>query len=310
MSHSTPRLSLCLGLLTAALVGAGCGASDPGDPSAPAPGAHDAAAPALGQPLASLRLADGAQVDFYEPEAGRVLVIASGALQIDRRVEPSALYQRLSGQPAPAALVQAETRAALARAPARAALSPAPAAAAARAAGAARAAAAARAQCDLRHVGGGARCRWRHRGTEGRGARTARGRRRAARAQVPARSRPRRARGRTRPALRRLPAHRRLALRDGPLLEGLRPGGKTDLVKAANATTQVAGGRALCVILSDLLDPAGALAGAAVPWSRWSRAAAALTCDRRANSSTSARLSPHLAAMSSEAMPWDTRPSG
>lgn len=46
------------------------------------------------------------------------------------------------------------------------------------------------------------------------------------------------------------------------LLEGLRPGGKTDLVKAANATTQVAGGRALCVILSDLLDPAGALAGA------------------------------------------------
>ena len=45
---------------------------------------HDAAAPALGQPLASLRLADGAQVDFYEPEAGRVLVIASGALQIGR----------------------------------------------------------------------------------------------------------------------------------------------------------------------------------------------------------------------------------
>ncbi|MEO7331367.1 MAG: hypothetical protein ABI193_22515, partial [Minicystis sp.] len=46
------------------------------------------------------------------------------------------------------------------------------------------------------------------------------------------------------------------------LLDGLRAGGHTDLVKAASVTTQVAGGRALCVILSDLLDPAGALAGA------------------------------------------------
>jgi uncharacterized protein (DUF58 family) len=46
------------------------------------------------------------------------------------------------------------------------------------------------------------------------------------------------------------------------LLDGLEAGGETDLARAAAAVSGAAGGRALCVILSDLLDPAGALAGA------------------------------------------------
>jgi uncharacterized protein (DUF58 family) len=46
------------------------------------------------------------------------------------------------------------------------------------------------------------------------------------------------------------------------LLDGLAPGGATDLAALVAATTSAAGGRALCVILSDLFDPAGALAGA------------------------------------------------
>jgi|HubBroStandDraft_6_1064221.scaffolds.fasta_scaffold90518_2 uncharacterized protein (DUF58 family) len=45
-------------------------------------------------------------------------------------------------------------------------------------------------------------------------------------------------------------------------LEELEAGGKTDLQGAAPAIAGAAGGRALCVILSDMLDPAGALAGA------------------------------------------------
>jgi uncharacterized protein (DUF58 family) len=45
-------------------------------------------------------------------------------------------------------------------------------------------------------------------------------------------------------------------------LEGLAPAGGTDLAGAAGAVTGAVGGRALCVIVSDLLDPAGALAGA------------------------------------------------
>ncbi len=51
-------------------------------------------------------------------------------------------------------------------------------------------------------------------------------------------------------------------------LEGLAPGGGTDLAAAAGAVTGAAGGRALCVIVSDLLDPAGALAGARAVRSR------------------------------------------
>jgi uncharacterized protein (DUF58 family) len=47
-----------------------------------------------------------------------------------------------------------------------------------------------------------------------------------------------------------------------PFLESLTPAGKTDLAGAAGAVTSAAGGRALCVLVSDLLDPAGALAGA------------------------------------------------
>jgi len=46
------------------------------------------------------------------------------------------------------------------------------------------------------------------------------------------------------------------------LLDGLAARGQTDLAGLATAATAAAGGRALCVILSDLLDPAGALAGA------------------------------------------------
>lgn len=46
------------------------------------------------------------------------------------------------------------------------------------------------------------------------------------------------------------------------LLDGLVARGQTDLAGLATAATAAAGGRALCVILSDLLDPAGALAGA------------------------------------------------
>jgi uncharacterized protein (DUF58 family) len=45
-------------------------------------------------------------------------------------------------------------------------------------------------------------------------------------------------------------------------LDALSAGGATDLSCAASAATHAAGGRALCVILSDLLDHAGALAGA------------------------------------------------
>ena len=47
-----------------------------------------------------------------------------------------------------------------------------------------------------------------------------------------------------------------------PFLEGLTASGTTDLASAAGAVTSAAGGRALCVLVSDLLDPAGALAGA------------------------------------------------
>jgi uncharacterized protein (DUF58 family) len=45
-------------------------------------------------------------------------------------------------------------------------------------------------------------------------------------------------------------------------LDALQGGGATDVAGAAAAVTGAAGGRALCVILGDLLDPAGALAGA------------------------------------------------
>jgi uncharacterized protein (DUF58 family) len=53
-----------------------------------------------------------------------------------------------------------------------------------------------------------------------------------------------------------------------PFLEGLMPAGGTDLAAAAAAVTGAAGGRALCVLVSDLLDPAGALAGARAVRSR------------------------------------------
>ncbi len=46
------------------------------------------------------------------------------------------------------------------------------------------------------------------------------------------------------------------------MLDELGAEGTTDLSAAAAAATHAAGGRALCVILGDLLDPAGALAGA------------------------------------------------
>ncbi len=61
----------------------------------------------------------------------------------------------------------------------------------------------------------------------------------------------------TRAATGRLGLSRTLAM-----LDALRAGGRTDLAGAALAASKAAGGRALCLILSDLLDPAGALAGA------------------------------------------------
>lgn len=45
-------------------------------------------------------------------------------------------------------------------------------------------------------------------------------------------------------------------------LDALEGGGKTDVARAAPAVAGAAGGRALCVILGDLLDPEGPLAGA------------------------------------------------
>ena len=46
------------------------------------------------------------------------------------------------------------------------------------------------------------------------------------------------------------------------MLDSLEAAGKTDLACAASAATHAAGGRALCVILSDFFDVAGALRGA------------------------------------------------
>jgi uncharacterized protein (DUF58 family) len=46
------------------------------------------------------------------------------------------------------------------------------------------------------------------------------------------------------------------------LLDRLKPGGRTDLAAAATAATSSAGGRALCVLISDFFDPKGALCGA------------------------------------------------
>jgi uncharacterized protein (DUF58 family) len=45
-------------------------------------------------------------------------------------------------------------------------------------------------------------------------------------------------------------------------LESITAGGRTDVAACAAAVASAAGGRALCVILGDLLDPAGSLAGA------------------------------------------------
>lgn len=45
-------------------------------------------------------------------------------------------------------------------------------------------------------------------------------------------------------------------------LDALEGGGETDVASAAGAVASAAGGRALSVILGDMLDPAGALAGA------------------------------------------------
>ncbi|MFT3772341.1 MAG: DUF58 domain-containing protein [Minicystis sp.] len=45
-------------------------------------------------------------------------------------------------------------------------------------------------------------------------------------------------------------------------LDALEAGGETDVARAAASVAGAVGGRALCVILGDMLDPAGALAGA------------------------------------------------
>lgn len=102
---------LLLGALSLAMGLGGCGAPEAEAPQTPA---VEAAASAVPNLVASLRLQDGTQVDFHEPVAGHVIVIASAALpQLEGKIAPVALYESLSGTPAPVALVQAAERAAL-----------------------------------------------------------------------------------------------------------------------------------------------------------------------------------------------------
>lgn len=67
--------------------------------------------------------------------------------------------------------------------------------------------------------------------------------------------------GRPGEALRSM-AGRRTLPRFLAMLDQLAAGGPTDLARAATTATACAGGRGLCVILSDLFDPRGAISGA------------------------------------------------
>ncbi|WP_441285836.1 hypothetical protein ACSRUE_25340 [Sorangium sp. KYC3313] len=77
-------------------------------------------------PITSLQLSSGAEVHFYEPEEGRVLAFTTGELaESMERLPPVALYEALSRQVAPPALIAAQARmdaARLARGPRRAAI--------------------------------------------------------------------------------------------------------------------------------------------------------------------------------------------
>ena len=67
--------------------------------------------------------------------------------------------------------------------------------------------------------------------------------------------------GDPREALRSMSSRRALP-RFLAMLDGLRARGETDLAAVAAAATACAGGRGLCVFISDFFDPGGALAGA------------------------------------------------
>ncbi|WP_437836066.1 hypothetical protein [Sorangium sp. So ce1153] len=79
-------------------------------------------------PIASLHLANGAEVHFYEPEEGRVLGFTRGDIPESlERLPPVALYEALSREAAPPALIAAQQRmdaGRLARGPRRAATEP------------------------------------------------------------------------------------------------------------------------------------------------------------------------------------------
>ncbi|WP_438031418.1 hypothetical protein [Sorangium sp. So ce204] len=62
-------------------------------------------------PITSLQLSNGAEVHFYEPEEGRVLAFTTGEIDESmERLAPVALYEALSRQVAPPALIAAQER--------------------------------------------------------------------------------------------------------------------------------------------------------------------------------------------------------
>jgi hypothetical protein len=78
--------------------------------------ATEATEPRRPEPIATLRLGNGVEGAFYEPSAGGLMaVIKSGVdTEIDARIDglaPLAIYERLAGSPAPAALRDAQARA-------------------------------------------------------------------------------------------------------------------------------------------------------------------------------------------------------
>ncbi|WP_437961734.1 hypothetical protein WME76_20245 [Sorangium sp. So ce119] len=62
-------------------------------------------------PITSLRLEDGAEIRFFEPEEGSVIIVSTGeVLEALKGQPPVALYEALSGQAAPPALIAAQAR--------------------------------------------------------------------------------------------------------------------------------------------------------------------------------------------------------
>ena len=71
--------------------------------------------PSRSGPLTTLNLANGAEIDFYEPIRGELLVAMKGDLPGDvDDLSPLAIYETLAGAPAPAVLREAQARADLA----------------------------------------------------------------------------------------------------------------------------------------------------------------------------------------------------